>query len=69
MSYGLCSCVDMMEAIHQIHQYSLEAWILNYSNLAVIVAVLRRKFQNDKKITFVNDQKIVANETEIAQIA
>ena len=49
MAYGLRSCVDMIEAIHQIRQYSPEAWILNYSNPAAIVAeALRREFPDDK---------------------
>ena len=29
MAYGLRSCVDMIEAVHQIREYSPEAWILN----------------------------------------
>ena len=57
MSYGLRSCVDMVEAIHQIREYSPEAWILNYSNPAAIVAeCLRREFPDDKKILNICDQ-------------
>ena len=57
MAYGLRSCVDMIEAIHQIRQYSPEAWILNYSNPAAIVAeALRREFPDDKKILNICDQ-------------
>ena len=57
MAYGLRSCVQMIEAIHQIRTYAPEAWILNYSNPAAIVAeALRREFPNDKKILNICDQ-------------
>ncbi len=57
MSYGLRSCVDMVEAIHQIRTYSPDAWILNYSNPAAIVAeALRREFPDDKRILNICDQ-------------
>ena len=57
MAYGLRSCVDMIEAIHQIRQYSPNAWILNYSNPAAIVAeALRREFPDDKRILNICDQ-------------
>ena len=38
MAYGLRSCVDMIKAVHDIHTYAPNAWILNYSNPAAIVA-------------------------------
>ena len=51
MAYGLRSCVDMIKAVHDIRNYAPEAWILNYSNPAAIVAeALRREFPDDKKI-------------------
>ena len=57
MAYGLRSCVDMIEAIHQIRTYSPNAWILNYSNPAAIVAeALRREFPDDKRILNICDQ-------------
>ena len=57
MAYGLRSCVDMIEAIHQIRQYSPNAWILNYSNPAAIVAeALRREFPDDNRILNICDQ-------------
>lgn len=57
MAYGLRSCVAMIESIHQIRQYSPEAWILNYSNPAAIVAeALRREFPDDKRILNICDQ-------------
>ncbi len=57
MAYGLRSCVDMIEAVHDIRQYAPDAWILNYSNPAAIVAeALRREFPDDKRILNICDQ-------------
>ena len=57
MAYGLRSCVDMIKAVHDIRNYAPEAWILNYSNPAAIVAeALRREFPDDKKILNICDQ-------------
>ena len=57
MAYGLRSCVDMVKAVHAIRKYAPEAWVLNYSNPAAIVAeALRREFPNDKKILNICDQ-------------
>lgn len=57
MAYGLRSCVDMIKAVHDIRNYAPDAWILNYSNPAAIVAeALRREFPNDKKILNICDQ-------------
>ena len=57
MAYGLRSCVDMIKAVHDIRNYAPDAWILNYSNPAAIVAeALRREFHNDKKILNICDQ-------------
>ena len=43
MAYGLRSCVDMIKAVHDIRNYAPEAWILNYSNPAAIVAEATRR--------------------------
>lgn len=57
MSYGLRSCVDMVKAVHAIRKYAPNAWVLNYSNPAAIVAeALRREFPNDKRILNICDQ-------------
>ena len=57
MAYGLRSCVDMIQAIYEIRKFSPEAWILNYSNPAAIVAeALRREFPEDKRILNICDQ-------------
>ncbi len=57
MAYGLRSCVDMIKAVHDIRNYAPDAWILNYSNPAAIVAeALRREFPNDKRLLNICDQ-------------
>ncbi|OIJ18189.1 6-phospho-alpha-glucosidase [Anaerobacillus alkalidiazotrophicus] len=56
MGYGLRSIGDMIQLIKEIRQYSPEAWILNYTNPAAIVAeALRRAFPEDKKILNICD--------------
>ena len=56
MAYGLRSIGDMIELVNDIREYSPEAWILNYTNPAAIVAeALRREFPNDKKILNICD--------------
>lgn len=57
MAYGLRSCVDMIKAVHDIRHYAPDAWVLNYSNPAAIVAeALRREFPDDKRILNICDQ-------------
>ena len=57
MAYGLRSCVDMIEAVHDIRTYAPYAWILNYTNPAAIVAeALRREFPDDRRILNICDQ-------------
>lgn len=57
MAYGLRSTKEMIKSIYEIRKYSPNAWILNYSNPAAIVAeALRREFPNDKKILNICDQ-------------
>lgn len=57
MSYGLRSIVSMIEAVHDIREYAPDAWILNYSNPAAIVAeALRREFPGDERILNICDQ-------------
>lgn len=57
LAYGLRSVVDMIKAVHSIRKYAPDAWILNYSNPAAIVAeALRREFPNDKKLLNICDQ-------------
>ena len=57
LAYGLRSVVDMIKAVHDIRNYAPEAWILNYSNPAAIVAeALRREFPGDYRILNICDQ-------------
>lgn len=57
LAYGLRSVVDMIKAVHDIRKYAPEAWVLNYSNPAAIVAeAIRREFPDDKKILNICDQ-------------
>lgn len=56
-AYGLRSVREMIRAIYDIRKYSPQAWVLNYSNPAAIVAeALRREFPEDKKILNICDQ-------------
>lgn len=58
-AYGLRSIRDMIKTINDIRKYSKDAWILNYTNPAAIVAeALRREFPNDKKILNICDQPV-----------
>ena len=66
MAYGLRSCVDMIKAVHDIRNYAPDAWILNYSNPAAIVAeALRREFPDDKRIA-ANVREALKKETKSA---
>lgn len=57
MAYGLRSIVEMIKAVHEIREYAPNAWILNYSNPAAIVAeALRREFPTDQRILNICDQ-------------
>lgn len=58
-AYGMRSIRDMIKTINDIRKYSKEAWILNYTNPAAIVAeALRREFQEDKRILNICDQPV-----------
>ncbi|WP_244834655.1 6-phospho-alpha-glucosidase [Clostridium sp. BJN0001] len=56
-AYGLRSTKEMIKAIYDLRKYSKDAWVLNYSNPAAIVAeALRREFPNDTHILNICDQ-------------
>lgn len=58
-SYGIRSLRDMIEMVKDIRKYSKDAWILNYTNPAAIVAYgLTRAFRDDKRILNICDQPI-----------
>lgn len=48
-AYGLRSIPAIFEIVDNVREYSKDAWIINYSNPAAIVAeATRRKYNNDK---------------------
>ncbi|BFN32077.1 6-phospho-alpha-glucosidase [Vibrio harveyi] len=56
MAYGLRSIGDMIELVGDIRHHCPDAWILNYTNPAAIVAeALNREFPKDKKILNICD--------------
>lgn len=58
-AYGLRSIRDMIKTINDIRKYSKDAWILNYTNPAAIVAeAVRREFNDDKRILNICDQPV-----------
>ena len=58
-SYGIRSIKDMIKLIKEVRKYSPDAWFLNYTNPAAIVAIaLDKEFPNDKKILNICDQPI-----------
>ena len=59
LAYGVRSVVQMVELIEDIRKYSKDAWIINYSNPAAIVAeATKRKFPDDKKLVNICDMPI-----------
>lgn len=58
-AYGLRSIRDMIEMVNDVREYAKDAWIINYTNPAAIVAyALQKKFPNDKKIINICDQPV-----------
>lgn len=58
-AYGMRSIKDMIEIVNDVRTYSKDAWILNYTNPAAIVAVaLKKEFPNDERILNICDQPI-----------
>ncbi|MDO5047814.1 MAG: 6-phospho-alpha-glucosidase [Anaerococcus sp.] len=58
-AYGFRSIPDMIKLVNDIRKYSKDAWILNYTNPAAIVAVaLKKEFPNDNRILNICDQPI-----------
>ncbi|MBU5439087.1 6-phospho-alpha-glucosidase [Tissierella sp. MSJ-40] len=56
-AYGMRSIMPMINMVKKIREYAPEAWILNYTNPAAIVAVaLDKVFPEDKKILNICDQ-------------
>ncbi|MDA0128088.1 6-phospho-alpha-glucosidase [Vibrio sp. MarTm2] len=64
MAYGLRSIGDMIDLVDDIRKYSHDAWILNYTNPAAIVAeALNQALPNDKKILNICDMPCVIMES------
>ena len=58
-AYGMRSVPAMIEIIKDIRKYSKDAWILNYSNPAAIVAeATKRVFKGDEKIINICDMPV-----------
>ena len=58
-AYGMRSIRDMTQMVRDVREYTAEAWILNYTNPAAIVAVaLQHYFPHDKRILNICDQPI-----------
>lgn len=58
-AYGMRSIRDMIELVEDVRSRSKDAWILNYTNPAAIVAVaLNMKFPEDKRIINICDQPV-----------
>jgi len=67
MSYGMRSIGGVLELIDYMEQYSPDAWMLNYSNPAAIVAEATRKLRPNAKILNICDMPI-SIENLMAQI-
>jgi len=58
-AYGLRSIRDMVEMVKDVRHYSPDAWILNYTNPAAIVALaLDKIFPEEKRILNICDQPV-----------
>lgn len=58
-AYGMRSIGDMIALVENVRARSPQAWILNYTNPAAIVAdALRVKFPDDKRILNICDQPV-----------
>lgn len=58
-AYGIRSLRDMIEIVNDVRARNKDAWILNYTNPAAIVAYgLQKEFPDDKRILNICDQPI-----------
>ncbi|GCF94929.1 maltose-6'-phosphate glucosidase MalH [Enterococcus florum] len=58
MAYGMRSIPAVIQLIDYMEQYSPEAWMLNYSNPAAIVAEATRRLRPDAKIINICDMPV-----------
>lgn len=68
MAYGMRSIDGVLENIDYMEKYSPNAWMLNYSNPAAIVAEATRRFRPNSKVINICDMPI-GIEQAIADIA
>lgn len=58
-AYGMRSIRDMIELVNDVRARSPQAWILNYTNPAAIVAdALKKSFPDDERIINICDQPV-----------
>lgn len=58
-AYGMRSIRDMVELVRDVREHSPDAWILNYTNPAAIVAqALRQYYPEDQRILNICDQPV-----------
>lgn len=58
IAYGMRSITDMLELVDYMEEYSPDAWMLNYSNPAAIVAEATRVLRPDSKILNICDMPV-----------
>lgn len=58
IAYGMRSIKDMLELVDYMEEYSPDAWMLNYSNPAAIVAEATRVLRPDSKILNICDMPV-----------
>lgn len=58
MAYGMRSIKDMLELVDIMEEFSPDAWMLNYSNPAAIVAEAMRVLRPDSKIINICDMPV-----------
>lgn len=58
MAYGMRSITGVLEILDYMEEYSPDAWMLNYSNPAAIVAEATRRLRPDSKIINICDMPV-----------
>ena len=58
IAYGMRSITDMLELVDYMEEYSPDAWMLNYSNPAAIVAEAMRVLRPDSKVLNICDMPV-----------
>lgn len=58
IAYGMRSIKDMLELVDYMEEYSPDAWMLNYSNPAAIVAEAMRVLRPDSKVLNICDMPV-----------